>query len=183
MNKARPESQPRVHLTEARNARGWSQQEVADQLGTTYVNVSRWERGITRPSPYFRKKLCVLFGKTELELDLVQENEARSGVGGQAQAPAYQLPSVAPASAAPQPSPASYASSSVLYDPSIPVPPQIPLVGRDEELARLRQRLRGGSSVALTALNGLPGVGKTALSITLAHDPELRAHFKDGILW
>ena len=37
--------------------------------------------------------------------------------------------------------------------------------------------------MALTALNGLPGVGKTALSITLAHDPALRAHFKDGILW
>jgi tetratricopeptide (TPR) repeat protein len=38
-------------------------------------------------------------------------------------------------------------------------------------------------NVALTALNGLPGVGKTALSITLAHDPELRDHFSDGVLW
>lgn len=180
MDKARPGSQPRVRLTEARNARRWSQQEVADQLGTTYVNVSRWERGITRPSPYFRKKLCVLFGKTEPELDLVQENEARPGANEHTQTPAHQL---APANASPQLPPATYSSPGVLYDPSIPVPPQIPLVGRDEELSRLRQRLRGGSSVALTALNGLPGVGKTALSITLAHDPELRAHFKDGILW
>src|SRR5258708_7534796 len=75
MDKARPESQPRVRLTDARNARRWSQQEVADQLGTTHVNVSRWERGITRPSPYFRKKLSVLFGKSEPELDLASEGE------------------------------------------------------------------------------------------------------------
>src|SRR5262245_9156188 len=76
MNKTQTGPQPRVRLTEARNARGWSQMEVADSIGTTYVNVSRWERGITRPSPYFRKKLCVLFSKTEQELDLVLESEA-----------------------------------------------------------------------------------------------------------
>ncbi|HVU67262.1 MAG TPA: NB-ARC domain-containing protein, partial [Ktedonobacteraceae bacterium] len=181
MDKARPGSQPRVRLTEARNARGWSQKEVAEHLGTTFVNVSRWERGITRPSPYFRKKLCVLFGKTELELDLVLESENQPGESEPLPAPVY-LP---PASAMPVSLPASppAGGTRALYDPSIPVPLQISLVGRDEELSRLRRRLSGGGSVALTALNGLPGVGKTALSITLANDPELREHFKDGILW
>src|SRR2546421_2953503 len=67
--KANP--QPRLRLTEARNERKLSQQQVADLIGSTHVNVSRWERGITRPSPYFRRKLCALFGKTEEELDLV----------------------------------------------------------------------------------------------------------------
>src|SRR5215472_10359934 len=62
--------QPRVRLTDARNARELSQQEVADLIGSTHVNVSRWERGITRPGPFFRRKLCKLFGKTEEELDL-----------------------------------------------------------------------------------------------------------------
>lgn len=180
MSKTRPESQPRVHLTEARNARRWSQQEVAEKLGTTYVNVSRWERGITRPSPYFRKKLCVLFGKTERELDLAYETEILpsevSGKTVRAGGPTAVTganSSVSTASAGDQ----------ALYDPSIPLPPAIHLVGRDEELLNLRQRLLAGGSVALTALNGLPGVGKTTLAITLAHDPELRAHFKDGILW
>ena len=71
-----------------------------------------------------------------------------------------------------------------LYDPFIPVLPQVPLVGRNEELLKLRQRLSTNrGNAALTALNGLPGVGKTALSIILAHDPALRAHFQDGILW
>ncbi|HEY1352844.1 MAG TPA: tetratricopeptide repeat protein [Ktedonobacteraceae bacterium] len=179
MSKTRPQSQPRVHLTEARNARRWSQQEVAEKLGTTYVNVSRWERGITRPSPYFRKKLCVLFGKTERELDLAYETDMLP--------PEVPGRTVRPGA----PTPLAGASSPVganvgdraLYDPSIPLPPAIHLVGRDEELLTLRQRLLAGGSVALTALNGLPGVGKTTLAITLAHDPELRAHFKDGILW
>jgi transcriptional regulator with XRE-family HTH domain len=62
--------QPRLQLIEARLARHLSQRQIADELGTTHVNVSRWERGITKPNPYFRQKLCKLFGKTEAELDL-----------------------------------------------------------------------------------------------------------------
>ncbi|HEU5381892.1 MAG TPA: tetratricopeptide repeat protein [Ktedonobacteraceae bacterium] len=75
------------------------------------------------------------------------------------------------------------ATPPLLFDPSIPLPPNISLVGRDEEMTRLKHRLRDGNSIALAALNGLPGVGKTALAIALAHDPDIRAHFKDGILW
>src|SRR5437667_12694229 len=63
--------QPRVRLTEARNSRKLSQQEVADLIGSSHINVSRWERGITRPGPYYRRRLSTLFGKTEEELDLV----------------------------------------------------------------------------------------------------------------
>lgn len=180
MSKTRPESQPRVHLTEARNARRWSQQEVAERLGTTYVNVSRWERGITRPSPYFRKKLCMLFGKTERELDLAYETEPLPAAP---EAPGRGGRGSAPPAFADHASVSSTAGGAVLYDPSIPLPPAIHLVGRDEELAHLRRRLLAGGSVALTALNGLPGVGKTTLAITLAHDAEVRTHFKDGILW
>src|SRR5207249_7993680 len=70
-----------------------------------------------------------------------------------------------------------------LYDPAIPLLPATPLVGRDEEMTRLRQRLHTGGNVALTALNGLPGVGKTALAIALAHDQAIRTQFRDGVLW
>ena len=69
-----------------------------------------------------------------------------------------------------------------LYDPSIPTL-SYPLIGREDELTRLRRRLQGRGNTALTALNGLPGVGKTALLIALTHDPVLREHFTDGILW
>ncbi|MGB0383380.1 MAG: tetratricopeptide repeat protein [Ardenticatenaceae bacterium] len=61
-------------------------------------------------------------------------------------------------------------------------PPEPPyeLVGRDELLSQLKERLFASDYVAL---NGLPGVGKTALAVALAHDPEVLAHFKDGVLW
>ena len=61
---------PRERLSAERLRRRWSQLEVADQLGTTPGNVSRWERGITSPGPYFRRKLCELFGKSAQELGL-----------------------------------------------------------------------------------------------------------------
>ena len=40
-------------------------------IGTTTVNVNRWESGLTSPSLYFRQKLCELFGKSAEELGLV----------------------------------------------------------------------------------------------------------------
>ncbi len=152
---------PRLRLTEARIARKWSQQDVADRIGTTHLNVSRWERGITKPGPYFRRKLCSLFGKSEQELDLEST----------------------PISNAAVPATSVSADAEALYDPTIPLQPAIRLVGRDNELTYLKHRLYAGGSVALTALNGLPGVGKTALAIELAHDHEIRAHFHHGILW
>src|SRR5262249_27848670 len=37
-------------------------------IGTTSVNISRWERGATSPSPYFRQQLCTLFNTNAQEL-------------------------------------------------------------------------------------------------------------------
>jgi hypothetical protein len=58
-----------------------------------------------------------------------------------------------------------------------------PLIGRDEELAALRSTVCSGGAAAITALNGLPGVGKTALATALVHDPEVCAHFAGGVFW
>jgi tetratricopeptide (TPR) repeat protein/transcriptional regulator with XRE-family HTH domain len=153
--------QPRLRLIEARVAQKWSQQYVADCIGTTHLNVSRWERGITKPGPYFRSRLCSLFGKSEQELDLESSPITSDTI----------------------PATSATSESEALYDPAIPLQPAIRLIGRNDELTYFKQRLYAGGSIALTALNGLPGVGKTALAIELAHDKELRAHFHDGILW
>ena len=64
-----------------------------------------------------------------------------------------------------------------------PPPPTQGLVGREDLLRDLKQKLFSGGNLALSAFNGLPGVGKTALALALAHDPEVLAHFNDGILW
>lgn len=64
-------SSPNPRLREARLDRGWSQQDLADLVGTTPVNISRWENGSNFPSPYFRQRLSEILGKTPAELGLM----------------------------------------------------------------------------------------------------------------
>src|SRR5258706_12192777 len=142
---------PNRQLIEERLRHHWTQQEVADRIGTTSTNYSRWERGVTSPGSHFRSQLCDLFGKSARELGLLQEEIEDI----------YQ--------------------TDELYDPLIPL--YQPLVGRESLLDMLKHRLCAGKDVALLALHGLPGVGKTALAVALATDQEVRAHFRDGILW
>lgn len=63
---------PNRRLKQARELRGWSQAKVAAQLGTDATTVSRWERGLFSPTPYFREKLCTLFSKNAAELGLLE---------------------------------------------------------------------------------------------------------------
>jgi transcriptional regulator with XRE-family HTH domain len=62
-------------LKQARELRGWSQAKVAELIGTDATTVSRWERGIFFPTPYFREKLCVLFEKNAEELGLLETSQ------------------------------------------------------------------------------------------------------------
>ncbi len=145
---------PNQQLVNERLRRHWSQQELANRVGTTAINVSRWERGITTPGPYFQQQLCHLFEKSASELGFV--------------------PTL--------PDPASVVSErtpDAIYDPTIPLPlsGKQQLVGRDGLLAQVREGLCAGNTIALTALNGLPGVGKTALAIALAHDRQRTGAF------
>lgn len=167
-------SAPNPHLKRMRERQGWSQEYVAREVGTDAFTISRWERGVTMPSPHFRQKLSALFGLSVAELGLLpaetkETKEAASTVEGQPDEVA------APTALAQAP----------IFDPAIPPPfaRDHGLVGRDELLSHLKQRLLNGASVALSALNGLPGVGKTALATALVHDEEVRAYFSDGVLW
>ena len=65
----KPPLNSRLH--DARLDRGWSQQDLAELVGTTFVNISRWENGSNFPNPYYRQKLCEVFGKTPAELGLI----------------------------------------------------------------------------------------------------------------
>ena len=56
-------------------------------------------------------------------------------------------------------------------------------VGRDQFVNHLRRQLFAGQDVALFALEGLPGVGKTTLAVAVAHDEAVCQHFRDGVLW
>ena len=163
---------PNQLLRRERELRGWSQARVAQEIGTDPASISRWERGASFPYPYFREKLCALFAKDAAALGLMQESDeefsTRQGNEGRQDVP----PPIA-------------TREEQIYDPAIPLPAADAkmLIGREALLSQLKGRLCSGEPGALTVLHGLPGVGKTALAIALAHDAEVQAHFRDGILW
>ena len=146
----------RLGLVESRRLRGWSQKELAEQLGTTQVNVSRWERGLTTPTLYFRSKLVALFKKSlsELELLLEETDENTENAVSHHQRTPVSLP---------EPSPSLW---------NIPYRRNLFFTGREDILARLHSCLRSGETAALTqtvAVSGLGGIGKTqtALAMTI----------------
>lgn len=51
-----------------RRMRGWTQQDIARRIDVSPVSISRWENGQTHPSPFFRQRLCELFGRSHNEL-------------------------------------------------------------------------------------------------------------------
>ena len=66
----------------------------------------------------------------------------------------------------------------------VTVPPPGPaLIGRADDIARIRARLVVGGRVGVSAINGLPGIGKTALALALAYDEATLRHFTGGVLW
>lgn len=161
-----------MRLRRERELRGWSQARVAEALGTDPITVGRWERGQSFPYPYFREKLCRLFGKNAEELGLVQENA--DDIPERFTQPLQ--PRLSILDSAPS-------TQTTIYDPTIPYEIPQRLTGRDALLQQLTQRLCNPDNPGVIALNGLPGVGKTALAAHLAHSPEIRECFTDGILW
>ncbi len=161
----------KVHpLKQERELRGWSLQKVADTLGITSRTVSRWERGITIPYPHFREQLCALFGKNASELGLLSEKDEEP------REETISKPSQPSSSPAPK-------YDMELYDPIMPQAGTVGLIGRDGLLQQLKQRLCAGGNLVLCAINGLPGIGKTALAIAVASDAQVQAQFCDGVLW
>lgn len=160
---------PNDSLKHEREIRGWSQARLAEEIGTTTTNIGRWERGISMPSPYFREKLCAIFGKEVQALGLLPGDEKNAIFN------------------ASESILASYKSTltTEIFDPTIPVPKRETqdLFGRQDILQQLKQTICTDGYGAARALHGLPGVGKTTLAVALVYDAEVRAHFRDGILW
>jgi tetratricopeptide (TPR) repeat protein/DNA-binding XRE family transcriptional regulator len=154
-------------LRRERELRGWSQAELAEEVGTDQKVVSRWERGISHPSPYFRKKLIELLGKNAAEL-------------GFAVQPAIPETSLTYDSMTPTSSLAynqTHVHSSPLSDQGsiMPFPPhpyfahpyalQQHFIGRDRERTMLTEWLTQGTQ-PLLALVAFGGMGKSALTWT-----------------
>lgn len=51
------------NIKEQRDARGWTQENVANRLGdVTRQSLSKWEKGLSRPTPENQARLAGLFG-------------------------------------------------------------------------------------------------------------------------
>jgi tetratricopeptide (TPR) repeat protein/transcriptional regulator with XRE-family HTH domain len=156
----------RAPLAEERKSRGWSQREVADLLGTTQHNVSRWETGQTTPGPYFRAKLCALFDKSPSELGLVAMNPAPQSITAREPGSGEQKPP-------------SEADSFALW--TVPHGRNPLFTGREDLLAWLDQQffpqeehadpplLHRAALTQPQALRGLGGIGKTQVAVEYAH--------------
>ncbi len=134
-------SQQREVLRTERLLHHWSQRDVAERIGVTVVTISRWERGIHAPGPYFRLRLCALFHKEATDLGLFSPELTKIGEELQDQ--------------------------SFLCDPMVPClengQSQTPLVGRAEAIREIVEQFCVFHRTAY-ALVGIPGVGKTSLA-------------------
>ncbi len=165
----------RIHLIEERKRRQWSQQEVADLIGTTQRTVSRWELGTMTPGSYFRAKLCELFGKSAQELGLLGEQGVNK-----------EQPDSSPGI-----SPSSPDQHLSLW--SVPYPRNPHFTGRDEILDLLDQHLspegcheqvitRRAALAQPQVIKGLGGIGKTQIALEYAYRARERGRYAH-IFW
>lgn len=147
----------------------WSQEQLAELVGTSARNVRRWERGSTYPNFYFRQKLAELLGKSTFELGLLEANPDRSVSLPEQEGTHQPL------------GPARPEVSSCLWN--LPRPRNPLFTGREAILAEMYRALshdqaRAGPSIQ--AITGLGGVGKTQAALEYAYR---FAEVYQGTLW
>jgi transcriptional regulator with XRE-family HTH domain len=121
-------------LRSERERRCWTQAQMAEEVGTTPVNVSRWERGVSMPGLYHRQKLCDVFGRSPDDFKFLKPEPPEELVEGQS-------------------APATFHFNEPLLDPK-------EFYGRPGEWVTLRSRLLKRSS---TSVVGPRRIGKSWL--------------------
>ncbi len=130
----------------------WSQERLAREIGTTALSINRWENDRARPRPYYRERLCQAFHKSSEEIfgPYSTEEEGEESNG----------------------------RDTLLWN--VPYHRNLYFTGREEVLAGLHDTLASQHCVALTALSGLGGIGKTQTALMYAYR---YADEYDAVLW
>jgi tetratricopeptide (TPR) repeat protein/transcriptional regulator with XRE-family HTH domain len=164
------------HLRSCRERRGWSRARLAQALATAEDLIAQWEEGISLPSSAMQAALDELLGRTDQSVNVHASSQDDVFAF-------LWLPYATPVFPSPSSDAWPLAGEHVaVSDPFLPPPfrGKDTLVGRESLLAQLEERILDTHRIALY---GLPGVGKTALAVSLAHNASIRARFCDGVLW
>jgi transcriptional regulator with XRE-family HTH domain len=166
------EAVPNHFLRSAREIRGWTQEELAEKIGTTSVTISRWESGVTVPSRYFRKKLSVLYEQSIQALGLLSEESISPPR-------ATSSPATSASSAQARRISASRSENCFLFNESLANPGEF--FGRRRECDTLLNRTYRKAS---TSIVGPRRIGKTWLVdyLRLVAQHELGSRYRTGYL-
>jgi transcriptional regulator with XRE-family HTH domain/tetratricopeptide (TPR) repeat protein len=182
----------RQRLAQRRKAVGLSQEALAGVLGIERSTIVRWEAGETEPLPWIRPKLA---GALRVSVDQLGELLGRTGPAALRQPAAEPTiepgPGLEPAKqerapwqGVPVESPLLAAGRGEVL-PVYQLPPTVAdFTGREQQIAQLTAMLSHDAArveVPIAVIAGLPGAGKTALALHVAH--KVRAAFPDGQLW
>ena len=65
-----------------RQARGWTQERLAHEMGISFTTVSGWERGKRIPQPYLLRKLSELENELYPRTHADRDNQSEDGSDG-----------------------------------------------------------------------------------------------------
>jgi transcriptional regulator with XRE-family HTH domain len=151
------------NLKRERLLRGWSQEDVAARIGSDPKTVGRWERGLTFPGPYFQQRLVDLFGKDAEALGFITKQEESLShaptdsyhhLSNQDSAEVLHIDD-------------GEGLVTVVWPPNLPDESYYPLPGRERDLHNLLAVLQDPQGALIITIDGLGGLGKTALAVEL----------------
>jgi WD40 repeat protein/transcriptional regulator with XRE-family HTH domain len=177
-----------LQLKLERQRRGWSQADIAKEIGCDTKTVGRWERGEVLPRPYHQQALCQLFEKNAEELGLMQE---RTEPHDLSPFPLTSIPDVPPLSVTTvtvnrDETPTITEAITNEQDVTMPlredwdeVPQAINLHGREREERELARWI-ADRNCRVIAIVGMGGIGKTTLAAAVTE--QMRKDF-EHVFW